>query len=244
MPYVRKTPKPYKRSYKKRYTRGSNTLDAKIKAIAKSMVLKTAETKVNLRTYDQQPITHNAPTGERLGFFNLMLSTQGVSDGDNDINSSNNRIGDEIIPSGIKMYISIDQLFEYPDVQYRLVIVKTKGNVSLSAISLQDITQDNTADPIVREQPITVVHDKLFRCRNPMRSRHDNTLSHNKDAHIVKKLWIPLGNKKYKYSGDNSLYGLNYNLVAMIYAYDSRFTPVGTTLATIRFATQLYFKDP
>lgn len=243
MPFYARKPTT-KRSAKKRYTRRRPTLDKKIRTIAKSMVLKTSETKVNLRTYDQQAVTHNAATGERLGFFNLLLTSQGTGDGTNDINLSNNRIGDEIIPSGIKMYISIDQLFEFPDVQYRLVVVKTKGNLSITGVQLQDITEDNTVDPIVKEQPVTVVYDKLFRARNPLMGRHDNTLSHNKDSHIIKKVWIPLGNRKYKYSSDNSLYGLNYNLSAFIYAYDARITTVGQQLGTVRFATQLFFKDP
>jgi len=241
--YVRR-PRTKTRPKAKRYASRRSTFASKVAKIAKTVVLRTSETKVNLRTYDYQPITHNAATGERLGFFNLLITSQGVTDGDNDINVSNNRVGDEIIPSGLKLYLTIDQLFEYPDVLYRLVVVKTKGNVNLSGITLQDITTDNTIDPIVREQPLTVVHDKQFRVHSAMRSRHDNTLSHNKDAHIVKKIWIPLGNKKFKYSDNNSLYGLNTNYAAFIFAYDARFTAVGTTVASVKFATQLFFKDP
>jgi len=241
--YVRK-PRTKTRPKAKRYASRRSTLNSKIKAIARSVVLKTSETKVNLRVYDPQPIGHNAHTGERIGFFNLLITSQGVTDGDNDSNISNNRIGDEIIPSGMKLYITLDQFFEHPDCTYRLVVVRTKGNVSLTGVTLQDITQDCTIDPIAREQPLTVVYDKLFRCRSPMRSRHDSTLSHNVDAHIVKKVWIPLGNKKYRYSDNNSLYGLNYNMAAFIFAYDVPTTIVGTAVGNIRLATQLYFKDP
>lgn len=240
MTYARR-PKA-KRSYKKRNNARRPTLDQKIRTIAKSVVLRTSETKMNVRKYDTINVLHNQHGGQRLGFHNLLLTTQGVGDGTNDINNSFNRVGDEILPKGINLYLSILNNWQNPAAKYRLIVAKTRGNVVSSVVHLLDITDNATLDPIYPEQPLSIVYDRMIVPRLATTGRHDSTEGHNSDTTTTRKVWIPLSGK-YRYSQDNGLEGLRYNLVAYILAYNHADTADTNILGRCTIATQFFFKD-
>lgn len=241
--YVRKkvgVRKNTKRKASRRYV----STNKKIAQIARRAVMRVAETKSVVANYGAIPdnLYHN--TAAKLGDPmkpNLLKTSQGVLDGP----ASTSRIGDKVNPVGVKIFLTFKQPYDRPNVLYKFVIQKTKGDQNPANLPFEDITGVRVIDAIDPEKADgQVVFSRSFTDRSMNWSRHDSTVTHNKELTFVKTFWIDLRKyKSYAYNGNNATGGRDFNLIPWLIAYDSFGTLTSDIVASYRFAYKFYFKD-
>lgn len=244
MPYARKyaARKPSTRKYARKTYRKSSALDKKIATISKQVALRQAETKHVFFDLTPTPLSLYHNTLIRIQTENMCKTSQGVGDGDSSGNI-NARIGDEVHPRGIKIYLTVRQPNNKPNVMFRFMVLKTRGSSNSTTLPFKDITGVKVIDPVDNEKSQgRIIMNKLFKDRSMSYSRHDNTATHNSELTFVRQYWIPLSGV-YKYDGDNAAFGRDYNLVPFMVAYDSFGTLTTDVVASVKMSYQFYFKD-
>lgn len=242
--YVRRS---LRKNTKRKTSRKSVALNKKIATIAKKAVMRVAETKHVANNFGQIPdnLYHN--TAMKLGDPvkpNLLRTSQGNQDGSG-VGAYTARIGDKVNPIGVKIFLTFKQPYDRPNVLYKFVIQKTRGDTNPAALPFEDITGVRVIDSIDPEKSDgQIVFSRSFTDRSMNWSRHDSTATHNKELTFVKTFWIDLRKyKSYAYNGNNEWSGRDFNMIPWLIAYDSFGTLTTDIVASYRFAYKFYFKD-
>lgn len=239
------TPKRMRRTMpmrrRRRPVRGKNT----IARIAKAVQMKSCETKMSSQyTSTQQFLFHN----KAYYAGNLLATTQGTADPSGLTQATLNRIGDEVVARGVNIKFNIENSANNPNVSYRIVVFRY-----------------NTAEvPLV---------DQYFWCGTDSAGGNMNRLLDKPNRERVKVLktyfmnpnyeanysvestnqrvktrtiscYVPMGDRKVKYNGDNLPTTRYTDVGLMVLAYDAFITLETERIAALQWQSTFYYKDP
>lgn len=225
MTYARKYKK---KPYKKRNYRSRGTFRKKVAAIAKTVALRQAETK-HWHTNLSGTIYHN---GFHLVKDNIVALPQGFQD---------NRQGDEIILRGVKLMFYIECPIDRPNVNFRLIIGRLAPNAS-GIIRTKGLTGRTINDPLDRDYYQKIYKD--MRWNQICDTYGSGSGDSRKQYSIVKNIWIPFNNQKYRFENHSALNGRDYEYQVGLTAFDVDGTLITDVLATYSCSVLLYYKDP
>jgi len=233
MVYVRKS----RRTYKKRNTKKSSTLNTRIARIAKTVALRQQETKHSILSFGVRQLYHNQTYNITS---NLIDVVQGVND-------TGHRIGDEITLRGIKVYLQMESVWDRPNTNFLVMIGKCRHSIAGGLVMpLKPITGVNIMDPVDTEQVMKVMAKRVYRFGDK-NTFIDTTggapTANNARTTHFRTLWLPLNNVKYKFLNQNTNQGTAYNIAMWVGAYDASTELSTDNIGSIRVSGQLFFKD-
>lgn len=266
MPFKRPYNKTRRKTYKK-YGGKAKVLPAvrTIQAVVRRALAKNIETKnAVISTTDYQQIGHNNFIALEAG--TLLGMTQGVQD--NNITTSQVRIGDEINLKGVSIRMMLELNERYSDVNYRILVIKSaKGDVPTKATLYNGLSGNKMLDTIDRER-YSVLYEKWGKIKNDTMSggagaTQDSSVAEPSTgiykgfniytfSRVTKmiKFWLPAskftgksGQIKYE---NNSSQVKFFDYHVLIYAYSNYTTSelLGyNVLAVNDYVKQIYFKD-
>lgn len=210
-----------------------------VATIAKKAVLRIAETKEAVCTNEPGTQLYHNITNRIAG--NLIVAYQGVTDTQSaTLTSNTSRIGDEIQPVSLTLYFQFRQPADRPNVTFKVFVLKFWGSTPLPTfVPFKQITSNAMIDPVDNEK-CSVVMQRTYKLPD---NYWAGTLATSKEACFFRKAYIKLPRKPYKYSGDNSVAGKNYNLGLYVVAYDTMGTLVTDNIGTFQYNSFLKFKD-
>lgn len=162
--------------------------------------------------------------------------SQGV--GDNDAYNPGNRIGDSVYARKIWRRLQLFQSYSYPNLTYRIVIIKHKQGMTIPV----DITQNSQTTnkiiaPINRELfPLEdVVYDRVFQS-----TQGGGTVGNGE----VKVFWNhnQIINKKITYN-DSTQYARGFTYSTLVCVYDNMSTSLLAQVARLAYYRRFYFDD-
>ena len=140
MPPRKYTPK--RKVVRKKYVKKATNRTSLVKLI-KNISLKQAETKMAIQSNGFSCL-HNVST--RI-FQNHLATSQGITDG----SALSNRIGDTVMPIGLKLYLQFRQPADRPNVSWKVWVLKIYGTTSITFVPVKTITSNLFLDPIDTE---------------------------------------------------------------------------------------------
>lgn len=234
MPYARKrsSRKPVRKTYRK-----SSAFNQKVARIAKTVALRTQETKHAIVSYATREVYHNNSYNITP---NLIDVTQGVQD-------QTNRLGDEITLRGIKLYMKFQDKWDRPNTNFRVVVAKCRQGIAGGLVLPTKVISGNpTFDPMDMEQVMKVYVNKTYRFgdKNTFIDTTGGAPTANNPATThFRKLWIPLNNARYKFLNQNSNQGTAWNIACWIAAYDASTELSTDNIGSVQIIGELFFKD-
>lgn len=235
MPYARRKSsgrKPVRKTYRK-----SRSLNTKIARIAKTVALRTQETKHAIVSYSTRELYHNNSYNITN---NLIDMTQGVQD-------QTNRLGDEITLRGIKLYMKFQDKWDRSNTNFRVVVAKCRQGIAGSlSMPTKVISGNSTFDPMDMEQVMKVYVNKTYRFgdKNTFIDTTGGAPTANNAATThFRKLWIPLNNQRYKFLNQNSNQGTAWNIACWVAAYDASTEFSTDNIGSIQVIGEVFFKD-
>lgn len=246
----------YRKSRRGKYGRkGRQTFQSRVKRV----LMKTAETKKYQFADENVQLFHNAGAAAAAATpslaqpFNIWA---GINKGTN----SYNRVGDRIIPRGMKLSIWLANKDDRPNIMYRIIIAKVPKAINGVA------TQQNNVDPfdqiqlgntgnrmllnLDRDRGIKALHDKVYTINSGYNASNVGTNlapspnNIRREAHLYKKFWIKSKRSKpivYDSTGSNQI--VNNPLMVWVIAYDSYGTLLTDNIASLSYYGIIYFKD-
>lgn len=261
MPYKRKyggdsysTPKKSRRTIPARSRRRPVRGRASIARIAKQVQMKTCETKKSSQ-YTATPavLFHN------LNYYaaNLCATTQGFGDPEGLQIAERNRIGDEVIGRGVSLKLFIANKSDRPNVSYRVIVFRYNALINPTQIPMDDAYFWSGTDGAganmnrMLDKPdmdhITVIKSKTFRATSQanysIQTAGPVPVGPFEKTHQL-SFWIPLKNRRIKYSEDNGNFPRYLGLGFAVLAYDTMTTLETDQLATFQWVSTFYYKDP
>lgn len=223
--YARKQPAKKKTSYASR--------DRNLVKLIKSVSLKQSETKMATTDSTALSVLHNVSLRVRE---NLFSTGQGITDG----LSVNNRIGDTVIPIGVKLYMTFRQPADRPNVTFKVWILKTYGNVLPPVfVPVKGITGNLMMDPIDTEKATIV---KVITVKAPD-NYFNGTVGNSKEMTFFRKLWIPCARTPYVYGQDGGPLGKKWQMAMYVTAYDTFGSLITDIIGGFACSQSFYFKD-
>lgn len=220
----------------------------------KSVALKECETKKSSQyTITEQQLFHN------LSYYagNLQSTTQGTADPEGTVETTRNRIGDEVVARGLQIKFFLLNKADRPNVMYRIVLFRYNVVEGLPPTSLSDTYfwagVDGNGSNMNRllDRPnsdrIKVLQEHWI---HPEKQANYSIQTAGPvpvgpfSKGMYRKFWIPLNNRKVKYRGDNSPYCQFTDVGLMVLAYDAISTAQTDILCDIQWQSTFYYKDP
>lgn len=194
--------------------------------------MKVAETKTVDTASSENQLYHNWWTGSAFESLTSIpnLPAQGTGE--------NQRVGNEIYVSGVKLYLQILIKNDRLNSKVRVVIFKHNPNFGKSVYTdWFDNVMNVMVDPADRGRA-KVVYDRIHGLKNV------NPTNSTDEVTMFRQIWLPIKEKyKFRDDGAQSLsYDKNtYTIVAM--AYDTAGSLTTDNVASIKWYSRLYFKD-
>lgn len=225
----RKKYRSYKRKYNTRYRKRS-TLNNRISKIAKTVALRTQETKhYHEHIANGTQILHNVWTTVRDNMIQVPAT-----------GSNDNRTGDQITLRGIKLYVYTEHPEGRCNVNWRFVIGKLAPNAS-GVVRTKGLTGRTINDPLDMDHYSKVCRDIRFNIKND--AFGDGTAPNRQKYSRCSTIWLPLNNYKYRFENHSSSAGRDWELQLGVTAFDNDASSQSDVLGTISIASVLYFKD-
>lgn len=216
-----------------------------VKAIAKSTLMKTAETKVSENAFENRQLYHNVLDKSEN---NPLYTTQGTTDGDTQ-GVAQNRVGDMI--QGVKLWWKV-MLFnkeDRPNLHYRMLVVRQQTdrdsnyNPTLPTDFKLELLNNNGNMLFASssQERATVVIDKIIRLASP--NSYQGEFAAKEIQKIVNLNYrIPKSHQNiYYHDGGSVPKRWIYNLY--IVAYDSYGTLTTDNIASYAYSRYFYYKD-
>lgn len=224
----------------RRYKKAKKTLGKPMANAVKAIVRKQMRTVVETKMADfaWEPFAVNALYHNTW----LVVDADGVSVNqgvkDDDAYNAGNRVGDSVYARKIWRRLHLFQSYQYPNVTFRIVIIKHKQGMSIPVdITQNDQTTNKIIAPINRELfPLQdVVYDRVI--QSP---QSGGTLG-NGD---VKTFWNhnQIINKKISYN-EGSPYTRGFTFTTLVCAYDNMSTSLLAQIARLAYYRRFYFDD-
>lgn len=238
------------KTYKPRKTKGDQDIrrfmTPSFRKAVKSVVWRSAETKEAMSTSGNGgtsvSLFHNV--SKRLT-GNLMITKQGVSDNPGGVAGAIEpdnlvRIGDEIQPLNMKIYMAFRQPSDRPNVTVRVYVLKFPGQiVPPTFVPFKAVTLYNFLNPIDTEK-CKVVKIKTYKLPSDYWT---GTAAESKEACFFRTINLNFPKTKYRYSGDDLTNGQSYNLALYACAFDTFGTLITDNIMTMSYNAVLKFKD-
>jgi len=235
-----KSKSPYKKkavrkNYKKKVFKKRSLV-----SLIKKVSLKPSETKNTHTILENQQLFHNLPK-YHLGFLETL---QGIDNTQSGTVWKAGRIGDEVIARGISIKLWLANKLDRPNLMWKIAVftyqaATTPTNIFVnvnSNIMMRDYDTDK----------YKIIYSKIINNQVGSSSRTNLTGATigGAEAHKYKQIWIPLKNRKIRYSGDNLNTPQWTNYGIMLTAYDSAGTSEVDNIASYSINYKFYFKDP
>lgn len=158
-----------------------------------------------------------------------------------------NRIGDEIIPRGMAIRLTMYNAVDRPALFYRIIVAKFNRTINGTLMTGGNFDMfdaqgcnDSIAAIVKNDQGVKVYYDKVFTCQHGLQYSVGADL--NRKPRLFKKIWInPKGTKKIIYSAANTI--VNNPLCVFVLPYDAYSTLRTDNVANCQWSYKLYFKD-
>lgn len=218
-----------------------------IKAIARSVVMKTAETKVSEYGQENVQLYHNVLHKVEN---NTLFTTQGVTDGDNP-GVAEMRIGDMIYAKKLWFKFQLFNKQDRPNLHYRIMIVRSQTDRTGNAPTLPpDFVPEsipgngNLLFTSSNDESYTIVWDRTYRLEatNSVESGVVAPSYHETSRIININYFIPKNQQKIIYHDGGSV-PKKYVYIPYVVAYDSYGTLTTDNVASYAYTRKAYFKD-
>lgn len=255
---------PYKKSYAKKSRRtyrprrmASKAATKAMYRIAKKVTLKQSEPKVASQLYSSlddpghQTLKHNVPI-----FFEGFLETRIGTDGNPGTNIFDNRLGNEIVATGLKLRMQFINHPQQCNVTYKYWIFSYQSNDFPTNGTQFFVGPDGTGAnqnrmiDFVDTRKYKILKSGFISTASRTANMNQNgvaggvNLVQNKMHSTYRDAWIPLKNKKVRYEENNSATPKWRDIGMCVLAYDVNNTAQTATLGYIDFVHRLYFRDP
>lgn len=238
----------YRRSYRRK-TRGRFGRRARRTGFAtkvRRIVSKTQETKFIEAGEENVQLYHDyGPTGSYGGILYDPWSTitkgTGVS----------NRVGDQIMPVGMKFKLWLANKQDRPNIQYRVIVASVKrvqGGAVVTKNNLYPLvpTVNNTLICNMDMEKVSrVYYDRVHKIEMGFSQTVTNVANpwSGREAHKTIKLWIGKrrGARAIKYNANGEI--MNNGLMVWVIPYDSYGTLTTDNISSCAYTYRLYFKD-
>lgn len=241
--YARRSKPAAKAATRKRVVTKSRTPTREFTKKVKQILYRSAETKEAMYT-DTSSVSLYHNVSNRIS-GNLMFTRQGTTDNPGGVAGTTLptnlvRIGDEIQPISLDLYLQFRQPSDRPNVTFKVFILKFPGNaVPPTFIPFKSITGNVMLDPIDTEK-CSIVRIKQFKHMDNYYSGAGTT---PKETNFFKFMRLTFPKTKYKYGGDDLSLGHSYNLAMYVACYDTLGTLISDNIASFQWSSVLKFKD-
>lgn len=226
-----------RKNYKRKTSGKSSTFRKKVTAIAKTVALRTQETKHAIHSLVDKEVYHNQ---SYMMTSNLVQTAQGVND-------IGHRIGDEITLRGIKLFLKFEDKWDRPNTTFRVVVAKARqgiaGSLYMPTVPIMGVP---TIDPIDTEQVMKVLVNRRYRFGDKdtlIDTGNEGVGALSRPTTHFRQIWIPLNNARYKYLNQNSTQGTAYNIALWLSCYDHSSQLITDNIGKVTVAWELFFKD-
>lgn len=249
--------RPARKTYKKRYASKRPVSASQVATIARRVFRKQAEPKQHLNA-DGSPLATNLYHNQSHCMFggsdgaNLLGSSLGVLD-DSGQGTGGSRIGDEIMPTGLRINFIFQLPIDRQTVYIRFILLKghdsyLTGSVPWHANSL---SFDNVMLNMVDTDKVTVLMNKVWKLGhdakgaliNPPQPASNN--SHNLVC-APRKIYCDLrkiGKYTYRHDGANFSHGKQFDVKAYLCAYDEFGDLITDNVCKYTAQSIFYFRD-
>lgn len=202
-----------------------------IARIARSVVLRAAETKTKPHSWGKMELYHNS-----LSMVTELNQLQGLPQQGNDDHSRN---GDSILARGWKIRMLIGNKADRPNVTYRIVVVaRTTPSTPGYAHIFNNVSGNGLLDNVDKDTN-TILYQKWYK---PNRGFVDSSETGAREFTLPYKFW--LGRRK-TYKFDSAGYLSNDSKVWLcVLAYDAYGTLTTDNIAYVQLWTDFIYKDP
>jgi hypothetical protein len=231
-----------KSSKGKRVYRKSSAKSAKTKSLIsliKKVSLKQNELKYVDYNHGKTELYHNIHNG-----FGAVLTSHGPVQGDGD----DQRIGNSINLSGIKLTLMFYSKMDRPNTKFRLIVYSAPFNSFQPASSYATLFDAVTGNVMIdsMDKDVVKVHKNMLIYSKNVSANlvgfPEEELA--KEVTTFRKVWIPY-RTKVRYSDDASTAELtNRSFYVLIMAYDSYGTLVSDNIGAVQCWQRFYYRDP
>lgn len=231
--------RPYRRRRRLPVGRG------RIARVCKAVMMKACETKMSSQyTGTQQKLFHN----KAYYAGNLLATTQGVTDPAGLTAATQNRIGDEVLAKGLSIKFSIENGAKNPNVSFRVIVFRYNTLEQPITDTYFWCGTDGAGGNMTRllDKPNTerVKIIKTFFMNPTMEANYSATLDNQRIKTRTMSCYVPLGDRKVKYNGDNLTTTRYTDIGFMVVAYDAFITLETEQIAQFQWQSTFYYKDP
>lgn len=195
-------------------------------------------------THDQQGLFHN----RAYYAGNLLATTQGTSDPAGLTGATLNRIGDEVLSKGLSIKFNLENGARNPNVTFRVIVFRyNTAEVPLNDAYFwcgTDGAGGNMARILDKPNTERVKIIKTFFMNPNHEANYSATLDNQRIKSRTFSCYVPLGNRKTKYNGDNLPTTRYTDIGFMVLAYDAFITLETERIANLQWQSTFYFKDP
>lgn len=240
--------------------RGKYARTRKFQTRVKRALLKTAETKYYDIAGENFQLYHNngyssvvPPLGNTIPYSISTLFNPWA-----DINQGpgrSSRIGDKIIPRGLKVKFWLANKLDRPNLMYRIIICtmpKTVSSVIVSSNNIQifqaaDLGSSNNhmIDPIDADKGVRCLYDRVHNVQVGFSANGNAALGagSGRESHKLVKLWIKRKRaRNIVFDSTGSIISEN-PLLFYVIPYDSYGSLNTDNVASVAFHCRLYYKD-
>lgn len=233
----RKKPTTRKRLYRKSSKGISKTKD--LVSLIKKVTLKTSELKYVDYDYGKTELYHNVHNG-----FGANLLEHGPLQGDGDAQ----RIGNEVLLSGIKLTFMFYSKSDRPNTKFRLIVYScpkdqfppSSGYSTLFDSVTGNVMIDSMDKDCVKVHKNMLIYPKNISANLTAYPEPET----NKEVTSFRKVWVPYRTKvKYRQdSGSGEL--TNRSFYCLVMPYDTYGTLTSDNIGAVQCWQRFYYRDP
>jgi len=237
MPKYQKKNVPRQR--RKPYSKRRTSSFRQIAKIAKSVVMRTAETKYRVQHAENQNIYHNGGlAGGIMLIQNMLSTTQGVNE--------EQRIGDKIQAKGLSIKLHLFNKSDRPNVMYRIMVVAVPPDQSGQALPAGFWENDigNKILDHVNTNRYKVIRSKIVQIQGQDTAFEAGVDTLREKSKLV-SMYIPLKGRTITYSTEaGGVPKLQRDCLSLaILPYDAYGSLTTDNIASFAYVTRFYFKD-
>lgn len=226
-----------KRLYRKSSKGISKTKD--LVSLIKKVTLKTSELKYVDYDHGKTELYHNIHNN-----FGVSVITHGPAQGDGD----SNRVGNEILLSGVKLTMMFYNKEDRPNTKYRVIVYSAPYETSSPSVTYGNLFDNVTGNVMIDSMDkdrVKVIKSMLVYPKNVSANLSgDGYYIGNKESTCFRKIWIPY-RTKVKYANDTSGSELtNRSIYVIVMAYDTYGTLQTDNIGAVQCWQRFFYRDP
>lgn len=239
-----------RKTTKKRYNAKRSVSTKQIATIARRVYRKQAEPKQHLQA-DGTPVAVNLYHNQSHCMFsgnNLLRTHHGTED--DGIAFVGSRIGDEIMPTGIRINFLFQSPLESPVMYVKFLLLKGHDSYLTSSVPwhANALSFDNVLLNMVDSDKVRVLMSKVWKIGDTAKEARTATGSATNVDPVCqpRKIYCnlkKLGRYTYRHDGTNVQHGKHYDIKAYLCAYDEFGKLITDVVTTYTAQSIFYFRD-